>query len=413
MVNSGMMGMPLHFGKVPRWLTERMGKMGSAIIESVAQNYGKSEVLTRLSNPNWFQALGAVTGMHWNSSGVTATLLGSLKRKINPMANELGIYILGGKGKYSYYAPNQIRRVSNHHGLKGDELVKSCELTRRVDNNAVQDGYNLYQQYFILSDEGEWTAISQGMNKSNRRARRYHWHSPSVRSFVDDPHKGITGERGGKILNLADSRADFARTNIVGLTKENPKEVLDAYKGVSLPNRHDVRESDVNMKRLGSVLNMAYEKGVDNFEDLLMLKGVGPRTIKSLALVSEVVHGDASRFDDPARFAFAVGGKDGRPHPVDKESYDETIEILGDAVEKSKLGYNDKSKALKRLHKATVKNENSFSPIAFLDDFMDYEWKRAEKKGGMTFMGKTIKGVTRAIMSIQNAAMYGSKQAKD
>jgi len=413
MVNSGMMGMPLHFGKVPRWLTERMGKMGSAIIESVAQNYGKSEVLTRLSNPNWFQALGTVTGMHWNSSGVTATLLGSLKRKINPMAKELGIYILGGKGKYSYYAPNQIRSVSNYHGLKGDELVKSCELTRRVDNNAVQDGYNLYQQYFILSDEGEWTAISQGMNKSNRRARRYHWHSPSVRSFVDDPHKGITGERGGKILNLADSRADFARTNIVGLTKENPKEVLNVYKDVSLPNRHDVRESDVNMKRLGSVLNMAYEKGIDNFEDLLMLKGVGPRTIKSLALVSEVVHGDSSRFDDPARFAFAVGGKDGRPHPVDKESYDETIEILGDAVEKSKLGYNDKSKALKRLHKATVKNENSFSPIAFLDDFMDYEWKRAEKKGGMTFMGKTIKGVTRAIMSIQNAAMYGTKQAKD
>jgi len=413
MVNSGMMGMPLHFGKVPRWLTERMGKMGSAIIESVAQNYGKSEVLTRLSNPNWFQALGAVTGMHWNSSGVTATLLGSLKRKINPMAKELGIYILGGKGKYSYYAPNQIRRVSNYHGLKGDELVKSCELTRRVDNNAVQDGYSLYQQYFILSDEGEWTAISQGMNKLNRRARRYHWHSPSVRSFVDDPHKGITGERGGKILNLADSRADFARTNIVGLTKENPKEVIDIYKGVSLPNRHDVRESDVNMKRLGSVLNMAYEKNVDNFEDLLMLKGVGPRTIKSLALVSEVVHGDSSRFDDPARFAFAVGGKDGRPHPVDKESYDETIEILGDAVEKSKLGYNDKSKALKRLHKATVKNENSFSPISFLDDLMDYEWKRAEKKGGMTFMGRTIKGVTRAIMSIQNTAMYGIKQAKN
>jgi len=413
MVNSGMMGMPLHFGKVPRWLTERMGKMGSAIIESIAQNYGKSEVLTRLSNPNWFQALGAVTGMHWNSSGVTATLLGSLKRKINPMAKELGIYILGGKGKYSYYAPNQIRRVSNYHGLKGDELVKSCELTRRVDNNAVQDGYSLYQQYFILSDEGEWTAISQGMNKSNRRARRYHWHSPSVRSFVDDPHKGITGERGGKILNLADSRADFARTNIVGLTKENPKEVIDIYKGVSLPNRHDVRESDVNMKRLGSVLNMAYEKNVDNFEDLLMLKGVGPRTIKSLALVSEVVHGDSSRFDDPARFAFAVGGKDGRPHPVDKESYDETIEILGDAVEKSKLGYNDKSKALKRLHKATVKNENSFSPISFLDDLMDYEWKRAEKKGGMTFMGRTIKGVTRAIMSIQNTAMYGIKQAKN
>jgi hypothetical protein len=320
---------------------------------------------------------------------------------------------LGGKGKYSYYAPNQIKRVSDKHGLKGDELVKSCHLTRRVDNNAVQDGYNLYQQYFILSDEGEWTAISQGMNTSTRRARRYHWHSPSVRSFVDDPHKGIVGDRGGKILNLADGRADFARKNIVSLTKENPKEVAQILNGISLPNHHDVRESDVNMKRLGSVMSMAYERGVDNFEDLLMLKGVGQRTIKSLALVSEVVHGDSSRFDDPARFAFAVGGKDGRPHPVDKESYDETIEILGDAVEKSKLGYNDKSKALKRLHKATVKNESSFKPISFLNDLMDYEWKHSEKNGGMTFMGKTVKGVTRAIMSIQNQVLYGGKQAKN
>jgi len=413
MINAGAMGMPLHFGKVPTWLTERMGKMGSAIIESVAQNYGKSEVLTRLSNPNWFQAFGAVMGMHWNSSGVTAVVLGSLKRKINPMANELGIYILGGKGKYSYYAPNQIKQVSGRHGLKGDELVKSCQLTRRVDNNAVQDGYNLYQQHFILSDEGEWTAISQGMNTSKRRARRYHWHSPTVRSFVDDPHKGIVGNKGGKILNLADGRADFARKNIVSLTKENPKEIMDVLKGISLPNRHDIRESDVNMTRLGSVLNMAYERGVDNFEDLLMMKGVGQRTIKSLALVSEVIHGDSSRFDDPARFAFAVGGKDGRPHPVDKESYDETIEILGDAVEKSKLGYKDKSKALKRLHNATVKNENSFTPISFLNDLMDYEWKHSEKNGGMTFMGKTMKFATRAIMSVQNQVLYSGNRAKN
>ena len=326
------------------------------------------------------------------------------------MASELGIYILGGKGKYSYYAPDQIRRVSSIHGLKGDELVHSCQLTRKVDNNAIQDGYNLYQQYFILSDQGEWTAISQGMNTNNRRARRYHWHSPTVRSFVDDPHKGIVGTKTGKVLNLADKRADFARKNIVGLTQEKPREVINALQYTSLPNRHDVRESDVNMNRLGSVLNMAYERGVDNFEDLLMLKGVGKRTIKSLALASEVIHGDSSRFEDPARFAFAVGGKDGRPHPVDTESYDETIEILGDAVEKSKLGYNDKSKALKRLHRATIKNEGSFTPISFLNDLMDYEWKHSEKSGGKTFMGKTIKGVTRAIMSIQNSVLYGRKQ---
>ena len=413
MINSGMMGMPLHYGKMPKWLTERMGKMGSAIVESIVQNYGKSEVLTRLSNPNWFQAFGAVMGMQWNSSGVTAAVLGSLKGKINPMSSDLGIHILGGKGKYSYYAPNQIKRVSDKHGLKGDELVHACQLTRRVDNNAVQDGYNLYQQYFILTDEGEWTGITQGMNTTTRRARRYHWHSPTVRSFVDDPHKGIVGVKGDPIINLADSRADFARTNIVGLTKEKPSEVLEAYKSISLPNHHEVQESDVNMKRLGAVLQMAYNRDIDNFEDLLMLKGVGPKTLKSLALVSEVVHGDSSRFEDPARFSFAVGGKDGRPHPVDTESYDKTIEILKDSVEKSKLGYSDKSKALKRLHKATMKTESNLSPFSFLEDLIEMEWKDAEKNGGMTFMGKTIKGVTRAVMSIQNQILYDEKDKKN
>jgi len=413
MINSGNIGMPLHFGKMPKWLTERMGKMGSAVIESVAQNYGKSEVLSRLSNPNWFQALGAVMGMQWNSSGVTATVLGSLKRKINPMANELGIYILGGKGKYSWRAPEQIKRLSDKHGLKGNELVHSCQLTRRVDNNAIQDGYNLYQQYFVLSDEGEWTAITQGMNTNTRRARRYHWHSPSVRSFVDDPHKGIVGMQTGKILNLADKQADFARKNIVSLTREKPKEVLDVYKGIAFPNRHDVRESDVNMTRLASVLNMAYNSEINNFEDLLMLKGIGPRTIKSLALVSEVIHGNPSRFDDPARFSFAVGGKDGVPHPVDTETYDETIELLQDAVEKAKLGYNDKSKALKRLHNATVKNEKSISTLSIFEDMIDFEWKHAEKKGGKTILGDTVKGVTRALVAIQNAAIYGSKKDKN
>ena len=413
MINSGMMGMPLHYGKMPKWLTERMGKMGSAIVESIVQNYGKSEVLTRLSNPNWFQAFGAVMGMQWNSSGVTAAVLGSLKGKINPMSSDLGIHILGGKGKYSYYAPNQIKRVSDKHGLKGDELVHACQLTRRVDNNAVQDGYNLYQQYFILTDEGEWTGITQGMNTTTRRARRYHWHSPTVRSFVDDPHKGIVGVKGDPIINLADSRADFARTNIVGLTKEKPSEVLEAYKSISLPNHHEVQESDVNMKRLGAVLQMAYNRDIVNFEDLLMLKGVGPKTLKSLALVSEVVHGDSSRFEDPARFSFAVGGKDGRPHPVDTESYDETIEILKDSVEKSKLGYSDKSKALKRLHKATMKTESNLSPFSFLEDLIEMEWKDAEKNGGMTFMGKTIKGITRAVMSIQNQILYDEKDKKN
>ena len=407
MINSGIMGMPLHFGKMPRWLTERMGNMGLAIVESVVQNYGKSEMLTRMSDPNWFQAFGAVMGMQWNSSGVTASVLGSLRRKTNPRAKELGIYILGGKGRYSYYAPNQIRNVSNQHGLKGNELVKSCYLTRKIDNNAIMDGYNLYQQYFILTDEGEWTNISQGMNTKTRRARRYHWHSPTVRSFVDDPHTGIVGKKGNPIINLVDSRADNVRNNIINLTHEKPMKVLNECKKMSLPNRHDVRESDVNMKRLGAVLEMAYNNGIDNFEDLMMLKGVGPKTLKSLALVSEVIHGDSSRFEDPSRFSFAVGGKDGRPHPVDTKAYDETIEMLQDSVEKSKLGYKDKSKAIKRLHRATKDVESRFTPVSFLEDLLDIEWKDSEKNGGMTFMGKTIKGVTKAITSIQNQFLYG------
>ena len=412
MINAGTMGLPLHFGKMPAWFTEKMGLMGNAIVESVVDNYGKSEVLTRMSDPNWFQALGAVMGMQWNSSGVTAAVLGSLKPKVNPKAQDLGLYILGGKGKYGWSVPNQVQRLSDKHSLNGDELVKSSQLTRRVDNNAVQDGYNLYQQYFILSDEGEWTSITQGMNTNTRRARRYHWHSPSVRSFVDTPHTGIVGKKGKPVLNLTDSKADMLRTNMVGLTKEKPAEVLDAYRGITMPNRHDVREKDVNMTRLGSVLNMAYNRDIDNFEDLVMMKGVGPRTLKSLAMVSEVVHGDASRFEDPARFSFAIGGKDGRPHPIDTKAMDETIEMLQTSVDKSKLGDKDKSKAIKRLHRACVDNEKGASPISFLEDLMDFEWNHAENNGGKTFMGDVKKGVTRAIMNTQNDLLYGSSTAK-
>jgi hypothetical protein len=412
MINSGTMGLPLHFGKVPRWLTDRMGDMGSAVVESVVQNYGKSEVLTRMSDPNWFQALGAVMGMQWNSSGVTATVLGSLKPRINPRANDLGLYILGGKGKYGWSVPNQVKRLADKHSLDGDGLAKSSQLTRRVDNNAVQDGYNLYQQYFILSDEGEWTSITQGMNKHNRRARRYHWHSPTVRSFVDAPHTGIVGEKGAPVLNLTDKKADMLRTNIVGLTKEKPAEVLDTYRGITMPNRHDVREEDVNMTRLGSVLNMAYNRDINNFEDLVMMKGVGPRTLKSLAMVSEVVHGDASRFEDPARFSFAIGGKDGRPHPIDTKAMDETIDMLQNSVEKAKMGDKEKSRAIKRLHRACVVNEKGASPISFLEDLMDNEWNHAEKNGGKTFMGDVKKGVTKTLMNTQNALLYGNGKSK-
>jgi hypothetical protein len=412
MINAGSIGMPLHFGKVPNFLSDRMGKMGDAIIESIVDNYGVSEVLTRMSDPNWFQAFGAVTGMHWNSSGVTAVLLGALKKRINPKAHELGLYILGGKGKAAYGTEKQIDRVADKHNLPGTELAKSSRLTRRIDNNAIQDGFDLYQQYFILSKDGEWTGITQGMNKGSRRARRYHWHSPTVRSFGKAPHTGIVGIENQKVLNLVDESADQLRQNMVELTREKPAEIVKAMRSASLPDRHDVRKEDINMSRLASVLELAYNRDVENFEELVDLHGVGPRTLKALAMASEVIHGDATRFDDPARFSFAVGGKDGRPHPIDTKAFDETVEMLRNSVDKSRMGDKDKSDALKRLHDISVDGESRGTPIEFLQDLIEHEWNHAESNGGKTFMGDVIKGVTRQLMNTQNLLLYGKSNER-
>ena len=409
MINAGAIGMPLHFGKVPKFLSERMGRMGDTIIESILDNYGKSEVLTRMSDPNWFQAFGAVTGMHWNSSGVTAVLLGALKRRMNQKAHETGLYILGGKGKAAYSIEKQIGRIADTLSLPGPELSKSSRLTKRVDNNAVQDGFDLYQQYFILSDEGEWTALTQGMNRKTRRARRYHWHSPTVRSFGSSPHSGIMGLEDQQVLNLVDPDAENLRNNMVELTREKSSEIVKAVRSADLPDRHDVRKEDINMARLASVLDLAYNRDIENFEELIDLHGVGPRTLKALAMASEVIHGDATRFDDPARFAFAVGGKDGRPHPIDTKAFDETVEMLQNSVDKSKMGDQDKSSALKRLHKMAVNGETKGSPIDFLQDLIDQEWNHAENSGGKTFMGDVVKGFTRKLMDTQNPVLYGKK----
>jgi hypothetical protein len=407
MINAGSIGMPLHFGKVPGFLTERMGNMGDAIVESILTNYGKSELLSRMSDPNWFQALGAVMGMHWNSSGVTAVTLGALKRKLNPKSHELGVYILGGKGKQMTYTPRQITKVSDRHSLDAPEILKSQRLSARVDNNAIQDGFDLYQQYFLLTDEGEWTAISQGMNKSNRRARRYHWHSPTVQSFGSSPHTGIAGLENQSILNLVDPSAETLQQNMIELTNEKPTEIIKAMKSAEMPNRHDVRKEDINTARLASVLDLAYNREIEKFEDLVDMHGVGPRTLKALAMASEVIHGDATRFEDPARFAFAVGGKDGRPHPIDTKSFDETVTMLQDTIDRSKMGDKDKSDGLKRLHKAAVSGETKGVPLDFINDLIDNEWQHAENNGGKTFMGKVIKGLTRKVMDTQNGVLYG------
>ena len=408
MISSGAIGMPLHFGKVPGFLTEKMGDMGEVIAESIIDNYGTGELLSRISNPNWFQAFGATMGMHWNSSGVTAVVLGALQRRLNKRAQDLGVYILGGKGKRGYALPHAVNQIAHKHNLDDKALVKSARLCGRIDNNAIQDGFNLYQQYCLLDKDGKWTAITQGMNKSNRRARRYHWHSDAVKSFTS-PHTGIVGIEDQSILNLVDENAQDLQNNMVKLTKTRPNEVIKAYQEANLPDRHDVRKEDVNLARLGSVLDLAYNRDIEKFEDLVDMQNVGPKTLKALAMASEVIHGDATRFDDPARFSFAVGGKDGRPHPMDTKAMEETVNMLEESVAKSKLGDKDKSSAIKRLHKAAVDGETKGVPLDFLGELIENEWKDAENHGGHTFMGKVVKGLTRTLMDTQNGLLYGKK----
>ena len=408
MISSGAIGMPLHFGKVPGFLTEKMGDMGEVIAESIIDNYGTGELLSRMSNPNWFQAFGATMGMHWNSSGVTAVVLGALQRRLNKRAQDLGVYILGGKGKRGYALPHAVNQIAHKHNLDDKALVKSARLCGRIDNNAIQDGFNLYQQYCLLDKDGKWTAITQGLNKANRRARRYHWHSDAVKSFTS-PHTGIVGIEDQSILNLVDENAQDLQNNIVKLTKTRPNEVIEAYQEANLPDRHDVRKEDVNLARLGSVLDLAYNRDIEKFEDLVDMQNVGPKTLKALAMASEVIHGDATRFDDPARFSFAVGGKDGRPHPMDTKAMEETVNMLEESVAKSKLGDKDKSSAIKRLHKAAVEGESKGVPLDFLGELIENEWKDAENNGGHTFMGKVVKGLTRTLMDTQNGLLYGKK----
>ena len=408
MISSGAIGMPLHFGKVPSFLTEKMGDMGEVIAESIIDNYGTGELLSRMSNPNWFQAFGATMGMHWNSSGVTAVVMGALQRRLNKRAKDLGVYILGGKGKRGYALPHAVNQIAHKHNLDNKALVKSVRLCGRIDNNAIQDGFNLYQQYCLLDKDGKWTAITQGLNKANRRARRYHWHSDAVKSFTS-PHTGIVGIEDQSILNLVDENAQDLQNNMVKLTNTRPNEVIEAYQEANLPDRHDVRKEDVNLARLGSVLDLAYNRDIEKFEDLVDMQNVGPKTLKALAMASEVIHGDATRFDDPARFSFAVGGKDGRPHPMDTKAMEETVNMLEESVAKSKLGDKDKSSAIKRLHKAAVEGESKGVPLDFIGELIEKEWKDAENNGGHTFMGKVVKGLTRTIMDTQNGLLYGKK----
>jgi hypothetical protein len=388
MKRSGAADLPLHYGYVPQWLAERMARLGLAITESVIIEYGKEEILRRLSDPLWFQSFGAVMGMDWHSSGITTSVMGALKRAVNPHAKELGIYICGGKGRFSKETPAELLKIADNTGLDGDELVRCSKLSAKVDNTAVQDGFQLYTHNFIISDTGRWTVVQQGMHAADKTARRYHWHSDNLSSFTEQPHTGIAGINQGDILNLTAVEAAATKTAILQLTNEHPDKQLKEIQKVLLPAHHDVRAEDVNLKRLGAALWLAHEQPPENFEELLLLKGVGPRTIQSLALVSEVIHGTPSRFTDPARFSFAHGGKDGHPFPVPINIYDETISTLQHAVHKTKMGATDKAEAIKKLHEIAARAEKDFIPNDNFDQLIQKERDDSWKYGGRTVFGK-------------------------
>ena len=386
----GTADLPLHYGTVPPWLAERMSLLGGAIAEAIIIEYGRPALLQRLSDPFWFQSLGCVLGMDWHSSGITTSVMNALRKAINCRSEELGVYICGGRGKFSRETPNQLLEVANKTGVNGNELVRHSKLAAKVDNTAVQDGFQLYLHTFIVTKEGDWSVIQQGMNPNERMARRYHWLSSSLRSFMEEPHTSVCGRNQGLILNLTDKLAAPTKEGIMELTKESPDKLMREVSFI-LPNHHEVKAEDVNLKRLGAALILAHETNVSDMESLLLLEGVGPRTLQSLTLVSEVIHGTPSRFSDPARFSFAHGGKDGHPFPVPTSVYDETIEVFDKAIRQARLGEKDKSNALKNLSKISQEMEKSYTPSNYFDDWVQHERDTSYKYGGKTVFGNAKK----------------------
>ncbi len=384
MKRSGFADLPLHGGRVPEWLAQRMEKLGSAITESIVHHYGTAEFLARLSDPFWFQAFGAVMGMDWHSSGITTSVIGALKRGLQSRQKELGLYICGGRGKQSRKTPSELLALAEATGLNGQSLVQTSRLTARVDNNAIGDGFQIYLHSFVVTADGEWAVVQQGLNESSGLARRYHWHSANVRDFTCEPHTGIVGRNEGEILNLTDHRAKSAQSALLNIASTDPEKTLAEIPRLTMPRHHDVRALDVDLKRLGSVLAVSYERQLRDFASLLLMEKLGPRTLQTLALVAEVVHGAPSRFSDPARFSFALGGKDGHPFPVPLKTYDESLAVLQKSLHAAKLAHSEKLDGFKRLDSLTRAVETRREPRADFDALMKHERRISPELGGRT-----------------------------
>lgn len=387
MRRGGTADLPLHVGRVPKWLSERMARLGRGITIAIVEEYGTEGFLSRLSDPFWFQAFGAVLGMDWHSSGITTSVMGALKRGINPIAYDLGLFVCGGRGKASRKTPDELTEVAMTTGLNGTELVHASKLSAKVDNTCLQDGFQLYLHSFVVDRNGRWSVVQQGMNNDNGMARRYHWNSAEVTSFVSDPHSAVIGQNFGELLNLSDGRAEKARNSIVDFLGNPVSTQLTELRHLTMAKPHQITPDLVNSKRLGAVLALAHEQQFKQFADAIMIPGVGPRTLQALALVSEVIYGEPTRFDDPARFAFAHGGKDGARFPVPTKVYDENIQLLNSAVHRARLDQSDKLAAYKKIHGLSLLIEQQCEPHADVNRVIEHEWKNSHRYGGRTVKG--------------------------
>lgn len=392
MNHAGSADLALMGGSIPPWLFERMKKLSLAMVEAILTEYGHQAFLAKLADPFWFQSFGAVIGMDWNSSGVTTAVMRALNSTINPQAKALGLYVCGGKGKESLRTPTELEQFGMRTGVDGKALSRSSKLAAKVDNTALQDGHQLYLHNFVVSTKGDWTVIQQGMNTAEQSARRYHWHSGHLDSYIRDPHSAVCGDQQGPILNLVAEAAQATQAGILHITREKPAQILQEIPHMKLPKYYGVRAKDVDLKRLGSILYLAQETETEAFDELLLLRGLGPRTLQSLTLVSEVIHGTASRFSDPARFSFAHGSKGGKPFPVPTKVYDETIATLKKSVEQAKIGQTDKHKAIQKLSELARQAEQNFEPNDRFEDLLQKERQEAWKHGG-----RTIDGFSKAL----------------
>ncbi|MFL5307414.1 MAG: DUF763 domain-containing protein [Polyangia bacterium] len=391
---TGTADLPLHGGRVPAWLSARMARLGRVIVEAIAQTYGRTEVLRRLSDPFWFQSFGAVMGMDWHSSGITTSVIGALKRGLAPVADELGLHVCGGRGRHSRRTPDELTALGERRGLDAPALVQASRLVAKVDSAAVQDGFELYLHGFIVGDDGAWVVVQQGMNGARRQARRYHWiwDRAGASGFVDEPHAAIEGRPAGSIVNLTDHRAASTRAELVTLADAGPDATVAALRRLHMPAHHDVRAEDIDLRRLGKTLAAVATRGPRDFPDLMLTPGVGARTLFALALVAEVVHGAPSRFADPARFSLAHGGKDGHPFPVPLRVYDETVRVLKDALARAKLGERERLDAIRRLDdQARLIDAAAVTPAELQAGFAR-EWSAKTELGGRTVMDDRRRG---------------------